>query len=146
MDRERNRGGDETITTIVTSNPRSYYHRQRFFNRDHVDMKRQMLNYLLHMGPTPITELIYTTAINHIQAKIYLNDLIVNGIIESKSLDEIIPQNQRIGGGMSGRSRAVKGRLNRLNENTGNLFILTKKGKKYVETLNAMEVLLKWVK
>lgn len=109
-------------------------------------MKRQMLNYLLHMGPTPITELIYTTAINHIQAKAYLSELIELHIIESKPLDEIIPQNQRIGGGMSGRSRAVKGRLNRLNENTGNLFILTKKGKKYVETLNAMEVLLKWVK
>lgn len=113
---------------------RRYYHRVTHYNRGRDDIQRQLLNCLNRLGPTPVTHLLYRIALSHGQAKVYLNELIDAGLVRRKPLETMLKE----------VPKAELGRLVRMSDNVIDVYLITKKGEKYLNKLNEMEVMITW--
>lgn len=123
------------MMTIATTTTRRYYPpRANKYNRSKDDIRRQILNCLNHLGPCPITEILYRIALSHGQGTIYLNELIASGLITRKPLETLLKE----------LTKTQLGRLIHFSENVTDVYIITKKGQKYLNKLNEMELMMTW--
>lgn len=122
--------------TTITTTRRYYPPRANKHNRGRDDIRRQILNCLNHLGPTAITEILYRIALSHGQGTAYLNELINTGLVRRKSLATLLKE----------LTKAELGKLVLMSDNVTDVYFITKQGKKYLEKLNEMEVMMSWDK
>ena len=124
------------MTIASTTTKRYYPQRATKYNRGRDDIRRQILNCLNHLGPTPITEILYRIALSHGQGTAYLNELINTGLVIRKSLATMLKE----------LTKSQLGRLVLMSDNVTDVYIITKKGGEYLNKLNEMELVLSWGK
>jgi predicted transcriptional regulator len=124
-----------TTNAIITTSRYNPYHRKS------EDIQRQLLNYLRVNGPTNITRCLQFLQINHKQFKKAFAELGPAGFIVKEEVDKI-PLLRT----MRGRKNYRRlGKLTRIPPRATSIISITPAGNTYLEKMNKMGRLLKWV-
>jgi predicted transcriptional regulator len=108
-------------------------------HRNQHEIKRNILEHLNTLGPSGITEILYSAEINHLKAKEYLHDLAAHGLIVRKKRQEFV----NVVSGRHSNDEIRKNRLLRTNH-IKTYIAITPQGRKYLKRIKELEALLGW--